>query len=144
MFYPAGGFAQNVVVDVTLFGSNMAPALFTDPAGTVPKPDPVTTDANGLLSFYASPGVYRVEYAGEQFFVDLDPAEPSEVVAGQTTHVQSSPATVWTVAHHFGTEPSVDVRTDQATAEPVVEYLGKDSLTITFNVPATGTATLRR
>jgi len=144
VFYPGGGLAADADVTVRLAGSNITPPLFTDAAGTVPQTSPVT-DADGLLSFYAAPGSYQAEFAGEIFPVPVAESETAEVQPGVFTHTQESPASVWTIAHRFGIQPLVDVIVGNAsvsgyeTAHPDTE-----TTTVTFQTPTSGVAHLRR
>ena len=57
------------------------------------------------------------------------------------THTQSSPATVWTIAHNLGRYPSITV-VDNLGGQlyPDVRYLDADIVQITHSVPLTGRA----
>lgn len=59
------------------------------------------------------------------------------------THVQGTPATVWTVTHGLAKRPSVTV-TDSAgnVVYGDVKYLSNSSLTITFSAAFSGNAYL--
>lgn len=58
-------------------------------------------------------------------------------------HDQFTPATVWTIQHNLGKKPSVTViDTAKTVVEGVVDYINDNTLTITFNYPFSGYATL--
>lgn len=60
-FYPTGQLATNQRAIV--FGpgdDNVVAPIFSDPAMTVPLANPTTTDANGMLTFYAAEGTYWI------------------------------------------------------------------------------------
>lgn len=60
-FYPTGQLATNQRAIV--FGpgdDNVVAPIFSDPAMTVPLANPTTTDANGILTFYAADGTYWI------------------------------------------------------------------------------------
>jgi hypothetical protein len=60
-FYPTGQLATNQRAIV--FGpgdDNVVAPIFSDPAMTVPLANPTTTDANGMLTFYAADGTYWI------------------------------------------------------------------------------------
>lgn len=74
--------------------------------------------------------------------------EPGAVVLGDIesstyTHVQSTPATVWTINHNLGRYPSVTIL-DSANSEVVGDYtfVSLDRLQVQFEVPFAGTAYL--
>lgn len=145
LYYPGGGQAAGRDVPVFLTGSNVEAMLFADREGTTPAPNPAVTDADGLLSFYAAPGMYSVPFAGESYLVEVDPAEPSQVHPGLFVHEQETPATTWTIAHHFGIEPRVDVMVNKASTVPAaVTHPDTQTTVVTFASPTAGTAHLRR
>lgn len=145
LFYPGGGGpAAGVDFDVTLCGSNVLSTLFTDAAGTTPQANPVTSDSMGMIAFYASPGMYRTDLAGSMFEIPIDESFTDPVFSDLWTHTQSSPASVWTIDHHFGTHPLVQVIASGVEVEAEVAHPSASQTTITFGVPVTGTAYLRR
>lgn len=144
LFYPGGGVASDVLVPVTLHGSNQAPPLFADSDGLVPLANPVLSNAFGEITFFAAPGHYVAELAGEWFYVPLDPAHTDPVWQDLFVHTQAVAASVWTVAHHFGTRPAVDIIIDGAGFEAEVTHPDDETTVITFGSPTVGTANLRR
>jgi hypothetical protein len=152
LFYPSGGPVADRAVPVTVAGSNFTPPLYADRTGTTPKEGVVITaavggdrtDADGKLSFFAAPGHYTTEIAGEIFTIPLDPAELAPAIPGLYVHEQATPATVWNVMHGFGTEPDVTVVSSGLVVAATVAHPDKQNTTITFGAPTSGTANLRR
>lgn len=142
--YADGSPAANMPFPVRLLGGNILVPLFSDKAGTLPLSNPVTTDVDGLITFYAAPGGFCTDISGNMFHYEVDPAEVDDAWPGTFVHEQTTPATVWTVEHHFGVEPSVTVVIDGVVSEAVVAHVDSETTTITFNPAAAGTALLRR
>lgn len=69
------------------------------------------------------------------------PGPPGGSTGATYTHTQSSPATVWTIAHNLGRYPSLTV-VDNLGGQlyPDVRYLDADIAQITHSVPLTGRA----
>lgn len=60
-----------------------------------------------------------------------------------TTHIQTTPATIWTINHNLGKKPSVTVQDENENSiTGVVKYTDNDNLTITFLTNKTGSAYL--
>lgn len=144
LFYPGGDPASNILVSVWHRASNQMALLFTDGTGTTPAPNPATTDGNGVVSFYAAPGDYVVPLAGDIFPVPIDESFTDPVLPGLWVHTQSTPSAVWTIEHHFGINPQVDVLLSGDAVESAVEHPDAETTTIAFSVPVTGVANLRR
>lgn len=144
LFYPGGGLASGAEVSIRLQGSNQPALLFTTAAGTTAADNPVTADEIGQITFWAAPGNYVTELAGETFTVPIDPSHTAPVWPDLWVHEQSTPAAVWTVNHHFGTLPWVDVVVSGATFEAEVTHSDVETTTITFGSAVSGTAYLRR
>lgn len=142
--YPDGNPAAGASFAVRLTGGNTLVPVFADKAGTVPLANPVETDQNGLLTFYAAPGSFYTDIAGSLFHYPVDAEEQDDAWPGTFVHVQDVPATVWTVAHHFGIEPEVTVLVSATVTPGTVAHTDTHTTTITFGNPVTGTALLRR
>jgi hypothetical protein len=142
--YPDGHPAANVTVPVWLLGGNVPVPLFADKAGTVPLANPIETDADGMISVYAAPGALTAELAGRVFSFLVDDSETDDAWPGTFVHEQAVPATVWTVAHHFGIEPVVDNLVASAPTSAEVTHPDTGTTVITFAVPTSGVAHLRR
>ena len=72
-------------VTVTALGGGAPSSIFSDSAGTVPKANPVATDANGYFEFYAADGRYSLAISatgfGARTVTDIlleDPADSSQ------------------------------------------------------------------
>lgn len=145
LFLPGGNAAAGITVAVMLDGSNQSALLFTDAAGSTAKPNPVTTDMNGITEFYAAPGIYIVDIAGEPSRIPIDFSETQVVVPNLWIHEQGSAASTWTVNHKFGIQPEVQIFTgDGAVADATVTHPSTTQTVITFATPQTGVAHLRR
>jgi hypothetical protein len=144
IFFPGGNRAVNTAVGVRMLGSNVLPLIFTDSGGAFPAPNPFMTDGNGFLTFFASPGLYLSRLAGTEYPIPVDPGYVPSVWPDVFVHAQAVPASVWTVNHFFGTHPGVSVVSAGAEVEAQVDHPSMTQTVITFGVPTTGTAYLRR
>lgn len=142
--YPGGNPAANILVPVWLLGGNVTIPVFSDKAGTTPVPNPVMTDVDGMISVYAAPGPVTAELAGQVFPFLVDATETDPAWPGTFIHTQAVAATVWTVEHHFGIEPSVEILVGGARVEATVTHSGDETTVLTFSAPQSGTALLRR
>jgi hypothetical protein len=68
--YPGGGIAAGVPVRVLYGGTEVSAAIFHDSVGTR-KPNPVRTDSDGVVEFYADPGDYILRANGVDTVVTL-------------------------------------------------------------------------
>ena len=148
LYYPAGGEAANFTTSVKPRASNQLALLFSDEFGASPLVNPATTDDAGLLSFYAAPGDYQTMVAGVMVDVPVDASVTEPVWPNLYIHNQTTPAQVWTIDHHLGVRPLVDVVLSEEGGEEVsvseVRHTGHETTVITFGTPTTGTAHLRR
>lgn len=142
--FPGGDPATEYPVSVILRGGNQLALLFTDQTGSTPAPNPITTDEFGVATFYAAPGDYAIPLAGADFGAHVDPSFTDPVWPGLWVHTQSTPATAWEIAHHFGVRPHVDVIVSGEAAEAAVAHPDNEHTTITFGAPTAGAAHLRR
>lgn len=145
-WYPDETFAVGVEYHVFPRFSNIHAPLFQDQAGTIPLPNPGTTAAGGVISFFVDNGDYWLRIGDETFYVivDLDP-NLTHVWPSTFRWPQAAPALVWTIMHGLGSFPAVSVLS-LANEELFgqVDYQDADNLTITFSTPTTGVAYLRR
>lgn len=142
--YPDGNPAAEAAFPVQLLGGNVLVPVFSDKAGTLPIANPVMTDVDGLAEFYAAPGVFFTEIAGNVFHYPVDSTETDEAWPGTYVHEQPVAATTWTIEHHFGCNPTVTVLVDGVRVEAAVTHLDSETTTLTFNPATAGTALLRR
>lgn len=63
----------DLTVTIYLTGTTTKAALFTDDTGTVSAPNPMTTDASGNLTFFATPGDYDINGNGATVTVSVPP-----------------------------------------------------------------------
>jgi hypothetical protein len=141
--YPDGHPAVGREQLICMLGGNVGVPLFQDKAGAVPLANPLTTDGDGLATFFAAPGSFITELAGELFHFMVAAAEPDDAWPGVFIHEQAAPAAVWTVNHHFGLEPSVTVLAAGQVTEGDVTHPTGEQTVITFGAPVAGTAYLR-
>lgn len=144
VFLPGGGPAADMELTVYLTGGNVAVPLRADKAGITPLDNPVTTDGDGLVSFFAPPGDYSVWLAGTVWPVIPDASETDPAWPGSFIHTQSTPAQVWTINHFFGIEPTATLVLDGTVSEAQVTHPSTTQTVITFSQSVAGTATLRR
>lgn len=142
--YPDGNPASGIVRSVCWLGGSRPIPLFSDKAGTTPLANPVTADVEGLVEFYAAPGCYVTELAGEMFHYFVDAAETDDAWPGTFVHEQVTPSTTWTIHHAFDCPPEVTVLVAGVRVEATVEHPDDQHTTLTFNPAQAGTAYLRR
>lgn len=144
LYFPGGGLATDYPVTTRVIGSNQPAPIFSDAAGVNPLPNPLVTAPDGLLAFYAAPGVYEARLGHEAHPINIDPSYSEPVWPGVYVHEQPAPAAVWTIDHCFGIEPEVQVIADQLETEAEVAHPTPLRTVITFGAPMAGTAHLRR
>lgn len=142
--YAGGDPAADDSFPVHLVGGNVLVPTFTSKAGTTPLTNPVLTDNNGLLTFYAAPGSYFTDVSGILFQYVVDPDETDDAWPGTFVHVQASASATWTVNHHFGVRPQVDVIVSGIPVEAGISHTDDETTVITFSASTAGTAYLRR
>lgn len=142
--YPDGSPVADTTVPVALLGGNVLPPLFSNKAGTSALSNPVPTDSDGLAEFYAAPGAFFTDIAGRLYVYAVDVAEADDAWPGTFVHEQTTAAATWTVGHHFGIEPSVQVVVAGQVVEAEVSHTDDETTTISFGTPTSGVAYLRR
>lgn len=145
-WYPSGALASNVQARIFQRHTNTLASIFADAAGTTPLPNPLTTTAGGVLTFYASMGDYWIHIGRSSFQVAMDDdGVIDQIWASMYVHQQAAPSAVWNINHSLGVFPSVDVLDSSDTVVYAdVQHMSISSLTVTFASPTTGRALLRR
>jgi len=145
-WYPSGALAIAVQARVFSRHVNALASIYADAAGTIPLPNPITTDGAGMLTFYATIGDYWIHIGGTSFRIAMDADGVTDQIWAETyQHDQTAPAAVWNVTHDIGLFPSVDVIDSTNTVVYAdVQHISANQLTITFQSPTIGTAFLRR
>lgn len=140
---PSGSVAALATARVFPRFSTSLASLFSDPAMTLPIPNPTVTSPIGVLQFYAAPGDYWIHIRGLTFDVVI-----GDDFSWHATyqHVQAAPASTWIITHNLNAEPDVTVVTPAGiVALTEVTYVDLDTVSLFFNSgPETGAAYLRR
>ncbi len=90
-----------------------------------------------------TPTVVEVEPSQAPTVVELLVPGPQGPAAGSYTHVQSSAASVWTIAHNLGFRPSVELLNSASQEiDADIVHLSNNVCIATFNLPITGVARL--
>jgi hypothetical protein len=144
LFFPGGNLAAGASVSISLQGSNQAPLIFTDSAGTTPAANPLTANGSGVVSFYAAPGNYLATLAGRSTPIPVDVSVADPVWPDLYIHQQLVAAIVWTVDHRFGVEPAVTILVSGQEVFTDVSHPSSETTLITFGSATAGTAHLRR
>lgn len=78
-WFPNGALAVNIPARIFLLDNNALAPIFTDVTGTVPLPNPVNTDAFGVLTFWAQEGEYWVYIDSRSFRVNVGESQSLDV-----------------------------------------------------------------
>ena len=91
-WFPSGVLAANIPARIFPLASNALATLYTDATGTVQAANPVITDVNGTVSFFAEEGEYWLHIDAETFRISVgspDPDLPEVVSASMSTGMMS-------------------------------------------------------
>lgn len=101
-WYPDGTLATGVLATVFPLDSNIHAPLFANMAGTVPLDNPLSTDASGVLTFYADHGDYWLHISDWIFQISVGVSqEQSDLSTGTAAGGEFTPNLV--------TPPDLDI-----------------------------------
>ncbi len=145
-WFPDGTLAAGIEARVFPRHSNVLATIWQDAGETIPAPNPILTDAGGVLTFYATPGDYWIYIGRQSFRIPLDADGVIDDVWYETyEHIQSVPSDTWVIAHDMNANPLVAVTIGGEYIPGVsVTYTDLNNLIIQFSTPQVGTALLRR
>lgn len=78
-WFPNGALAVNIPARIFFLDNNALAPIFTDITGTTPLPNPVNTDAFGILTFWAEEGEYWVYIDARSFRVNVGESQSLDV-----------------------------------------------------------------
>ena len=70
-WFPSGILATSMAATVFTRGNSAPAILWANSAGTIPLPNPLSTDSFGVLTFFAAVGEYWINIDTETFLVDV-------------------------------------------------------------------------
>jgi hypothetical protein len=138
--YPSGQVASGASITVYTRGTTTLASLSSDVGGAVALPNPLSTDAQGNLSFYVDPGSYDFYTQGARvpFDVETDAGGAPEFY----THTQTIPNATWTIIHNLGFRPQVAVVIDGEEVLADVSWPDLNTVIVTLDIPRMGQAHL--
>ena len=107
LVYPDGSPVAAEAIAVIGRESGSPATLFANLAGTVPLPNPVETDALGMLQFYAEEGAYDIQVLESGFTMTAVVYPPDALVEFGEVKVQAAPSSSWNFPHGLGRLPTV-------------------------------------
>lgn len=140
--YTTGGPIANQAITVRLRGSLQLAELFSDASEIAGAANPVDTDNDGYLVFFAAAGYYDLVY--HQVEVPIIVGDPTGGGAARGyTHIQSVAASEWIVNHELGFIPAAAkvITSGGDAVETGWDYAGP-LVRITFAEPTAGVAYL--
>jgi hypothetical protein len=140
--YTTGGPIANQLVSVRLRGSLQLAELFSDETEVAGAANPVMTDADGVLVFFAAAGYYDLVFHDVE--VPIVVGSPGGGEARAKTHIQSVAVTPWVITHGLSFQPA-GVQIIESTGDPIVgavDYPSPGLVRITFDAPTSGVAYL--
>lgn len=136
-----GQIAADVPIDIFIRDTVVYAALFSDPSGTVPLENPLTTDEVGNLNFYVEEGSY--DYIVFNVVVPFDVISEGEG-AGPIVHNQNTALAEWIFNHNLGRNPDITVIINNFTVSSLeIAHVSLNQARIRFVTPQTGKALAR-
>ena len=127
-WFPNGALAANIPARIFPLDSNALATIYTDVTGTVQLPNPVNTDAFGILTFWAQEGEYWVYIDSRSFRVNVGESQSLDVF-----EVASVAISTGTVAGGGFTAAGTSISV-QETVGYVVDYSTDDFRPLTTRV----------
>lgn len=131
---PDGTLAANMEAVVYDLATPTLAPLFQDLAGTIPIPNPTTTDGAGLLSFVIEEGSYWVHIDNETFQIDVGAAAQEATIADVNAAIAAYNADTTAVGRTRAAIRTSDLPRGDATV--------LDDTQLTLSVVAGGTYTV--
>jgi hypothetical protein len=140
LVYPNGAPVADEPIEVVDFESGALAALFTSISGSVSLPNPTTTDALGMLEFFAEEGAYVLEVLESGFKMTVVVYPPDTGGSGEVGEVknQTVPSASWNFTHGLGRIPTVATYLDSGEEVETDIIASPTEVTAVWPLPVAG------
>jgi hypothetical protein len=142
----SGRLAKNFPVDVFLPGTTTRAPLYSNQNRSAAVSNPVFTDSQGNLEFYANPGVYNLRFGSFTIQAEVEVNPIDDVGSGSEVRFdyhQIAPAATWIIEHNLGKYPNWVVFLDEepgVVTLPDITHVSETLTSMEFPSPVSGSA----